>query len=90
MCCEWSSIESAPRDGTWFLACRADEGFESYEIGCYDPLKFPRYEPVEGGLYRRVDEEGYEWRGFNNMHRMTHWRALPPPPARAAAEPTKE
>jgi hypothetical protein len=77
----WQSIETAPKDGTWFLAARKGEGFEEYEIGAYDPLLFDRYEEVEGGLYRKLQERGYEWRGFNNMHRMTHWMPLPPPPS---------
>lgn len=77
---EWKSIESAPRDGTWFLAGRLGDGPESYEIGCYDPLKYEQYEPVEGGLFRKVVTDGYAWRGFDNMHRMTHWQPLPSPP----------
>lgn len=76
----WQPIATAPRDGTWFMIIKADEGAESVEVGKYEPLMFPRYEAADGGLYRRVDELGYEWCGFNNFHRATHWRPLPSPP----------
>jgi hypothetical protein len=34
----------------------------------------------EDDLYRKVEKIAYEWRGFNNMHRATHWMPLPEPP----------
>ncbi len=83
---EWQDIATAPRDGTWFVACRAGEP-DSYEIGCYSLLKYPRYIEIEGGLYRKEDETIYEWRGFNNMRRMTHWLSIDPVPLPA---PPKE
>ena len=76
----WQLIETAPRDGTWFLICRAGEGFDSYEVGCFDPYMHSKYEPVGGGLYRQVREPIYDWRGFNNFSRATHWMQLPKPP----------
>lgn len=79
--CEWQPIETAPRDGTWFLTCRASEGFESYEYGRYDPYFMAEYVEVEGGLYRKESRSSYDWTGFNNFHRMTHWMPAPKPPA---------
>lgn len=72
----WQDISTAPRDGTWFLICREDEGPESYEVGCFDPQTWSAYEPAENGLYRKVERVVNEWRGFNNFHRATHWTAL--------------
>jgi hypothetical protein len=77
----WQDISTAPKDGTWFLICRDDEGFDSYEIGCYEPLTHDRFEPAEGGLYRKVPVKILDHRGFNNFHRATHWMPLPAPPA---------
>ncbi len=77
----WQPIATAPKDGTWFLICRADEGYESFEVGCYDPLVSHTYVEAETpGLYRREERQAYEWRGFNNFHRATHWQPLPEPP----------
>jgi len=78
---QWQDISTAPKDGTWFLICRDDEGFDSYEIGCYEPLTHDRFEPAEGGLYRKVPVKILDHRGFNNFHRATHWMPLPAPPA---------
>lgn len=76
----WRPIETAPKDGSWFLICRDEDGFDGYEIGSHDPMTLPEYVPVEGGLYQKVDRQVFEWRGFNNFHRATHWRPLPAPP----------
>lgn len=35
-------------------------------------------------LYRKEMRAGYEWTGFNNMHRATHWMPAPVPPQDAA------
>lgn len=74
----WEPIETAPRDGSWFVACRLCDP-NSYEVGCYDPYQRATYTEVEGGLFERKLETVIEWRGFNNMHRMTHWCRLPAP-----------
>lgn len=78
---EWHPIETVPKDGTWFIACRAGED-DSYEIGCYDPYHSFNYVEVSEDLFRREKCIAYEWRGINNMHLMTHWApALAVPPA---------
>ena len=76
----WQPIETAPKDGTWFLICCAEEGFNSYEVGQWDPYMAYTFEP-EGDLYRKVKKSIYDWRGFNNMHRATHGMPLPTPPS---------
>lgn len=78
----WLPIESAPKDGTWFVIC-IDERY--YEVGCYDPSHFDRYVEVGDGLYRKQPEQIYEWRGFSNFGRATHWMPLP-----AAPQPREE
>lgn len=86
---DWQPIETAPRDGTWFLICRASEGEESYEVGRYRPLTHDTFVLVDhdrdGALYRRDTETLYDWDGFNNFHRATHWTPAPPPPSAATA-----
>lgn len=77
---EWQPIETAPRDGTWFIICRNSEGFESYEIGRYEPMLWDKYIPVDSNLFRKEKEQIFDWSGFNNMHRATHWMPLPEPP----------
>lgn len=73
----WKPIDTAPRDGTWFLICKADDGAESVEVGRYDPLIRYEYEPIDGGLFKRREVVSYEWTGFNNFCRATHWMPLP-------------
>lgn len=80
MCNKWRSIETAPRDGTWFLAGRAGEGLDACEVGCYDPTYMKEYVEVGAGLFKEEQRIVYEWRGFNNMPLMTHWMPLPAPP----------
>lgn len=78
---DWQPIDTAPRDGTWFLICRKGDGEESYEIGRYRPLMHDKFVPVDGGLYRLERENLYDWDGFNNFHRATHWMPAPTPPS---------
>ena len=82
---EWKPIETCPRDGTWFMICNVKDGCDSYEIGKYDPMPWKRYVPIAGTeFFEEVKETHYEWRGFNNMHRATHWVELLPPPGSKA------
>lgn len=77
---EWQPISTAPKDGTWYLICRACEGLESCEVGCFNPLLHDQFIEVEGGLYKKERRSAYDYRGFNNHHRSTHWHLLPEPP----------
>lgn len=74
---EWQPIETAPRDGSWFVIRCLDD---TYECGFYSPYKWANYEEVDGGLYRKVETQILDWSGFNNFHRATHWMPLPPTP----------
>ena len=79
----WQPIETAPRDGSVFVAARFVEGEQpdpdfDYELGHYKPLVFDRYEEAGDNLFRKVPEQVYDWHGFNNFGRMTHWMPLPP------------
>lgn len=80
---DWQPIETAPKDGTWFMAARfpSDPKGPEFEIGAYDPVYSDRYTEEGGGLYRKERVAIYDWRGFDNFHRMTHWMPLPEPPA---------
>ncbi len=73
----WLPINTAPRDGTWFLITDQDGRIEA---GRYNPVTYHAYEAVGDGLYRRIERDGYAWEGFSNFHRATHWLPVPPPP----------
>jgi len=72
----WQPIETAPKDGSWFLIWAHGQP----EVGRYSPMMWTTYEPVENGLYRAVEKPVTEWSGFNNFAAATHWMPLPEPP----------
>lgn len=89
----WHPISTAPRDGTWFVTARfplIPDQRPEYEIGAYDPLMFDRFVEAGNGLYRKEQESGYDWVGFNNFLRATHWMGLPPPPERTPSSALAE
>lgn len=64
---EWKGMDSAPRDGTWFLACATEAGWGATRI-----VRFAYPDdrlPIHG--------EGNLW-----PSPPTHWRSLPAPPAK--------
>ena len=79
---EWQPIETAPRDGSWFLIWIGDR----FEVGQYDPLIRDSYELVCDGLYKRKSDIIFEWHGFSNFHLATHWMPLPSPPRETGHE----
>lgn len=66
---EWRDISSAPRDGTWFLACATQPGWRATRIVRfqYPDDRFP------------INDDGGIWPSA-----PTHWRPLPTPPASTA------
>jgi hypothetical protein len=78
----WQPIETAPRDGTWFVIVNSRDLRDGYEVGCYDPYMTTDYVETEpgSGLYKQEKRPSYDWRGFNNFYRATHWMPLPEPP----------
>ena len=81
----WKPIETAPRDGSWFIVCRAGEN-DSYEVGCYSPLMGDKFVEAGEGLYRKEKQSIYDWNGFDNFHRATHWMPLLPIPAASVSD----
>ncbi len=73
---EWQPIETAPKDGSWFVIWTHGEP----EVGRYNPTMWTDYKPVGGGLFRAEEKEIYQWDGFNNFDAATHWMPLPEPP----------
>ena len=79
---EWQPIETAPRDGSYFVTANFSEPFPEdgeYEISHYRPMNWTTYEPADGGLFRKVEQVLTEFRS-DNFHRATHWMPLPEPP----------
>jgi len=83
----WQDIASAPRDGSYFLTtnCNSEDG--EYEINRYDPYFFQKYTETEPGsnLFRREKTPITSWLG-SNIHRATHWCAIPDAPTTPSTE----
>ena len=69
---EWQTIDTAPIDGSWFVICRVGDA-DFCEVGRYMPLQVEQYVEEPGGLYRKVQKQFFDWEGFDNLHRATHW-----------------
>ena len=83
---DWQPIETAPRDGSWFVTANFNVDYPEFETGCYSPFSFREYVEREDGLFQAVDKTVMEWANFNNFNRATHWMPLPAPPEQAANE----
>lgn len=71
---EWKTIDSAPKDGTPFLATDG----KLFEVLNQPP-------GCELGVWAQI-RPGTIWSGSCVRHTdPTHWRALPPPPADPSA-----
>lgn len=67
----WQPIETAPKDGTKFLAVRADEGTDSMEITYWCRFEHDEYIEEPNGPFRKERNVYSEfWNG--NGHRATH------------------
>lgn len=67
---EWQDISTAPRDGTWVLACI--RGFVPGVVQWCD--KRGHWSEFEYGDAPEGDDTEVDWQ-------LTHWMPLPPPPA---------
>lgn len=90
---EWRPIESAPKDGTKFLAFGLGHGNSVVAFQCREE-PFPTqaiiwwgwiddFDEVDvgGGLYKKVPKRFNEdWRGDVFGFKPTHWMPLPEPP----------
>lgn len=75
---EWQDIETAPRDGTEFLAWdsvaqKMDVAY-MYNVSTREPLWVPRQVQMDGEYGPLGDEFGCDHRN------ITHWMPLPEPP----------
>ncbi|MDF3904713.1 hypothetical protein [Paracoccus sp. AS002] len=79
---DWQPIETAPKDGTWFLAA-CDWQREDDEPPHQDWLRIIRWDVREG--YERfpwavMDPEGIAFGGSIGGAIPSHWMPLPQPP----------
>jgi hypothetical protein len=72
---KWRQIETAPKDGQWFVIWANGRP----EVGRYNPAYWTEYEPVEDGLFRARETRIAEWEGFNNFPAATCWIPIPKP-----------
>ena len=82
---KWQPIETAPKDGTQILVCRAGDEIGAnakVEITEWYTVERWRFEERSDGAFNRVRDAPIEgWNG--NGHRATHWMPLPEPPVTA-------
>lgn len=84
---EWQSIESAPKDGTRFLAFVPGDDLDLPVIGvaCWDPgsptIRFT--ETGDPNLWRRQVIEKGHFAMDGGWYNPTHWAPLPDPPEAA-------
>jgi hypothetical protein len=73
---EWQPIETAPRDGSKFLAYRPLAENSSDPV-----MKVVCGLPNDGGCWAKTVPPGYDDTNFTDGScKATHWMPLPPPP----------
>lgn len=79
---KWRPIKTAPKDGTWILACVPDaDPFYVETRGGYSSAP----ESIHWAVYHPNSRGKEEWRdqyGIRRPH-ATHWQPLPAPPMEA-------
>ncbi len=76
---DWQPIESAPKDGTWILACRpSDDAFYRMEQAGYaivpEAIHWARHSFGSAGKPCWRNDDG------NKRPHHSHWMPLPSPP----------
>jgi len=80
----WQPIETAPRDGRYFLTGNFNNSFDEfgeYEIARYDARVVDRYVNVGNGLFKKEPRTLYEFTS-DNWHSATHWCEIPKAPTK--------
>lgn len=75
----WQPIETAPKDGTWILACvPSDSQYNQENNAGYSWLP----EVIHWGVYHPNSRGKEEWRNGDGVRRPhhSHWMPLPEPP----------
>lgn len=81
---EWQPIETAPRDGSWFVTVNAREKDGEYEVARFNPFMQDKYVQEEDGRFRRECVSVIDF-SSDNFHRATHWMPLEPPHTRGSS-----
>lgn len=78
---EWQPIETAPRDGTFFLGFDP-RGLQGHGIGAirWYARDYHTYELIEGDTYKQITKSSGWWDGDDECQHPTHWTPLPPRP----------
>jgi len=74
----WRPIETAPRDGSWFVTANAREKDGEYEVARFNPYMQDQYMQEADGRFRRERVSVMDF-SSDNFHRATHWKPLTQP-----------
>ena len=80
---KWQPIETAPKDGTQFMAYQADDGrgHSFFAVARMLREEWHAYEPIDGtDTYRREKKSRLVMVPDHHWFKPTHWMPLPAPP----------